>query len=197
MRMFSEPALKAFRQFLETDRKTRASGGSPQGAFDISGRELKAAMARDAAIEKSGASMLDPDTLNMVMKCITEAFGEDASGAVAQALARAWPGSMGDGFDNPDDTAMDDDPEDFSPAAQFAKSAKLRDEYADGPEGAKNSQAMDDPPPFLGMPKPGGGMVGNKTTPAQDAAFRAAEKSISAADEYHRAWPSASRIRVI
>jgi hypothetical protein len=196
MRMFSDASLDLFRRFVQRDTEDRFISGVSNkcpGAFDETYKELKRRMARDAQMESTGASMLDPDTIQAILKVVSEAHGEDSTAQLMNTIHAKYPGACGD-MAEPDDTAMDDDPEDFSPAAQFAKSAKMRDEYADGPEGAKNSQAMDLPPAFKGRPTPGGKMV------AQDARLRFAnaERLIKSADEYNEFYKdSAARIRVI
>ena len=121
---------------------------------------------------------LDPATVRLILKLVSEVHGEDSTAALMKTLHDKYPGSCGDmpGEDEADEMQEDDD---YSPAGQFRKAAQ--------------DQPPPSPPAFPGRPTPGGKMV------AQDAAIRLhrAERFIKTADDFARAFPEANRIGLL
>jgi hypothetical protein len=173
-KMFSNAALDKFREFAAIDAASRVR---PQGAADVMPSRLsKRRQAHDAENE---GDLPDKATIEAILNAASD--GGDEDGAIALLLHSIWPGCAGRmAGDKPgesdDDVAQrareewrnrdgsgaedDEDNEILTPAEQFRRA----------------HSANDQPPPFKGMPKVGGGMV--------------------AQDSYFREFPDAARIGV-
>jgi hypothetical protein len=177
-RMFSDKALAHFRAFASQDERDRARGGrSSEGAHDISGRELKAALARESftlARDEANEAQLDTATLMRVFEVVGKAYGPDTLATLKECIEEAFPGATGAADPEAPDTVAVDDNDDFSIAGQFKNAAK------------------DSPPAFPGMPRPGGAM-------AKDAAIRLrrVERYLSNADDFAETFPMTKRIGLV
>jgi hypothetical protein len=173
--MFSPEALAHFKQFALTAQKDRATRrasplSNPQGAFDVSTTELKRAIARDAA---PGETQMDPQTLNLILECLRETFGDEAHGALTEALDKAYPGCVNAAHPESPDTATSEDEadRDWPPANANGQPGEMQAEDEEfSPAGQFAAMGHDMPKPFPGMPVPGGKMV------AQDRALKRAQR---------------------
>jgi hypothetical protein len=105
-KMFSDESLTHFRAFVaqnEADAAAGISNKNPSGAFDAVSSSLKNRLARDAHriardahMESTGASMLDPDTIQAILKLVTEAHGEDSTAGLMRTIHAKYPGACGD-----------------------------------------------------------------------------------------------------
>jgi hypothetical protein len=139
-RMFSEPALAAFRRFLAIDARTR----NPQGAYDAMPRALRHPMAaRDQGETDYGQEgTKDTKALNELMTYVEGKLGSEG-GDVARfirLLDAAFPNCLGElkEFAEP---AEDDADADWPPSNAGGKR---------GPVGGDDEGG---PVPFKGMPK--------------------------------------------
>jgi hypothetical protein len=125
--------------------------------------------------------------VQLILQLISEVHGEDSTAALMKTLHQTYPGSCGDmpGEDEAD--------RDWPAANAGGAPGPMQDDDDYSIEGQLRNAATDEPPPFPGMPQPGGKMVKQ----AQDAAFRKAEKAIRVADSYRREFPQAARIGLI
>jgi hypothetical protein len=188
--LFSPEALAHFKQFAVTaqnDRATRRAspGSNPQGAFDVSTAELKRAIAKDAA---PGEAQMDPQTLNLILECLRETFGDEAHGALTEALDKAYPGCVNAAHPESPDTVTGEDEadRDWPPANALGRPGEMQAEDDDfSPAGQFAAMGHDMPKPFPGMPVPGGKMV------AQD---RALKRSALAREAYFADYPSTRRL---
>jgi hypothetical protein len=194
--MYSNEELRHFKAFTAArDRaRTRAKGSTnPEGAADVSGRELKEQWRRQFGADASmgvSAPELDLATVHALMQAIGDLCDDATFASVQSAVDKAFPGCMSDS--NPDapdtmtdDTADADEPPGNGPGGRTRQEAMIA--------ARRDLQASDDPPPFPGQPRTGGTMVKQ----AADAAFRKAEKAIRVADSYRREFPQAARIGLI
>jgi hypothetical protein len=199
-RLYSNEELKHFKAFTAArDRaRTRARGSTnPEGACDVSGRELKEAWRRQFGADatmgtgESTAPELDLATIHACMAAIGDMCDEATLHSVKEALDKAFPGCIGDADPESPDTVTDDTADADEPPANSG--GKTRQEAMIAARRDLQG-ATDDPFPFNGMPRTGGTMVKH----AQDAAlrFRRAEKAIRGADQYARDFPSAARIGI-
>jgi hypothetical protein len=200
-RLFSPEALAHFRAFTATNARDRAveraKGSTIRGAHDVSGRELKEQWKRqfgaDATMDtgESAPPELDLATVHALMQCVGEAYGDETLESFKNCIEDAFPGVLAAADPEAPDTATSDTADADQPPANGA-GAKTRQEAMIAARRDLQG-AEDDPPPFPGMPKPGGKMV------AQDSAkrFRRAERLIRQADSYCRDFPMAGRIGLL
>jgi hypothetical protein len=185
-RMCSDEALKHFRAFTATNTRDRAQArasrsATPKGACDVSGRELKAAIAREnLAFDGTGeGTTLDPDTVQLILKLISEVHGEDSTAALMKTLHDKYPGSCGD-MPGEDEADLD------WPAANAGGApGPMQDDDDFSIEGQFRNAATDEPPSFPSMPQPGGKMV------AQDRALKRTARTTA---DFLESFPASQRI---
>ena len=167
MKLFSPEALRAFKTFCEIDSRTTIR---PAGAADgIHDPRIRRALNRRVAYDQAGAAP-DQETINSILEVLRGTLHDDAVTKIMKALDGAWPGCCGElhepgehaNADFMKDPAEDEAEEDWATADE------------DSPPSA--GRGVGGPRPFRGMPKRGGGMVG-------DAALRAARR-VSVGDGY-------------
>lgn len=169
--MFSDAALKKFREFLATDAATRPRASrSPEGAFDnVTDPRIRRAVAEDRRprrmarddIPPSPADMDQPLQSHVDQMCDAV---EKAGGDVKQFehfLHAIWPGiadfrrTLDDELDPDENETAQDDADADEPPGNYrfqglggrGTEAFSRDDYPGGP------------PSFKGMPRRGGGMA--------------------------------------
>jgi hypothetical protein len=170
--MFSDAALAAFSQFLKVDAATASQ--RPKGAQDAMTNKLKHALNRRAVVFDEMTGAPDPETINSILNVLGESIPDAGIAKIMKALHNRWPGCVGEVNEggSADDDFIDDTDEPTEDEAD-----------ADDPPGNPNPNRNirgDNPPPFAGMPKPGGKMV--------------PMASDSAEAEYLKMFPDAVRI---
>jgi hypothetical protein len=141
--MFSEPALKQFKEFLAVDAKTSTKSKTPPGAFDVVSPALRKKLARDEMPRQKpvdARSMTEDDDeansvengkrgdVDRLIQLVSELCGGDKESMdrFFQQLERSFPGSIGE-MSN---------------------------------VGEEDDLGEDEPTPFKNMPKPGGTLYG-------------------------------------
>jgi hypothetical protein len=180
--MFSDAALKAFKEFVDIDAAT--AGQRPRGAQDAMTTKLRQALNRCGLVFDEMTGAPDPETINSILKVLGGSIHDAGIVKIMKALHNRWPGCVGEINDggSADDDFIDDTDEPTEDEAD-----------ADSPPGNPNPNrnirgrgtegfSHDNPPPFSGMPKPGGKMV----EMASDAAIA----------DYEALFPDTRRIKL-